>query len=196
MDMIQWKNKPEHAKVQEDEIEMIAGKDTNLFNSPSGTFSCADFPFAYKVMEGDFYVKCKVTPNFTSLYDLGSIVVWENDNCWIKFAYENSDAGYPAIISIVTNIYSDDCNGPQVEGDVWLQIFRKNNTFALHYSQDGECWNLARIFNLSMAEEVCVGVSAQCPMGKECKVVFLNFEVGKEVPENIRNVNEQKESNQ
>ncbi len=92
----QWKNKPNKTMVQDDLIEMVAPKDTNLFNSPNGTFSCENFPFLYDEIEGDFSVKCQVSPEFVSLYDLGSIVVWENDDRWIKFAYENSDVGLSA----------------------------------------------------------------------------------------------------
>ena len=185
----QWKDKPNKTMVQDDLIEMVAPKDTNLFNSPNGTFSCENFPFLYDEIEGDFSVKCQMRPEFVSPYDLGSIVVWENRDRWIKFAYENSDVGYPAIVSVVTEQYSDDCNGPEMRGTVWLQICRRGNTFALHYSKDNKLWNLARIFRLSMASKVCVGLSAQCPAGEQCKVTFWNFEISNTVPENIRNVN-------
>lgn len=185
---MKWMNKPTCATVQGDCIEMTAPKGTNLFNSPLGTFRCADFPFSYEEVEGDFAVKCKIASDFENLYDLGSLVCWECEEKWIKFAYENSDMGQPAIVSVVTDQYSDDCNGPVMTGDVWLQICRKDNAFALHYSQDGLKWSLARIFHLEMAKKVCIGVSAQCPMGEKCEVRFSNFEISKDVPQNIRSI--------
>jgi regulation of enolase protein 1 (concanavalin A-like superfamily) len=166
---------------------MIAAKETNLFNCPSGSFKFNNFPFYYKRYQGDFVVRCKITPEFKAMYDLGSIVVLENDNTWIKFAYENTDNGYPALVSVVTKDYSDDCNGVRVEGSMWLQVVRKGNVFALHFSEDKEKWSLARIFRLDMSNEVYVGISAQCPLGAGCKVIFESLEICKNVWPNIRN---------
>ncbi len=181
-----WINQPDIFEVTENRITMVAPKNTNLFNSPSGTFQCADFPYYYSKWQGDFVVRCQITPAFKALYDLGSIVVWENEQRWIKFAYENTDNGYPAMVSVVTQDYSDDCNGSYCEGSIWMQISRQKYTFALHFSEDKKKWLLARICRLPMSESVLVGLSAQCPMGENCKVVFEHFEISPNTYSDIR----------
>ena len=156
---------------------MTAGKGTNLFNSPSGYFKCCDFPFYGTEVTGDFIMTCRIVPAFSTMYDLGCLVVWENEDKWIKFAYELTDSGEPAIVSIQTDEYSDDCNGPLMEGACWFRISRKDNVFALHYSQDKECWKLARIFRMEMNEKIAIGISAQCPSGEGVTMEFGGLEV-------------------
>ena len=182
----QWDNEPERYEITDNRITMSAKQDTNLFNSMGSSYKCNNFPYYYTEYEGDFLIRCKVSVNFANLYDLGSIVVYGDEDRWIKLAYENSDTGHPAIVSIVTNITSDDCNGEKVEGSVWLQIMRKDNVFALHYSKDKVAWSLVRIFRLELAHKVKVGVSAQCPIGKSCNVRFEGLEVIENPYEDMR----------
>lgn len=164
----------------ENEMMIIkAQKDTNLFNAMSGAWKCTTFPYCYTKMTGDFFARCRVEVEFRSLYDLGALVIYENEDRWIKLAFENSDIGAPAIVSVVTEETSDDCNGQSVEGNaVWLQICRQGDTFALHYSIDGLNWKLVRIFRLKMQDQVMVGISAQCPTGDGCVASFTKLEIG------------------
>lgn len=60
----------------------------------------------------------------------------------------------------------------EVDGDfvlrskVWLQLARKDNVFAVHYSLDGENYKMARICSLPMQKKIQVGLAAQSPVGK------------------------------
>jgi regulation of enolase protein 1 (concanavalin A-like superfamily) len=135
----------------------------------------------------NFVIRCKVSPEFKALYDLGSIVVYDNTNKWIKFAYENSDSGNPAMVSVITDGVSDDCNGEKIyEEGVWMQIIRKSNNFSLHYSKDKVAWTLVRIFQLDMKDEIKLGISAQSPMGDRCIVKFEDLEIMENAYINIR----------
>ena len=174
---LSWITPPLESQINGKTITMVAGKSTNLFNSPSGYFKCSDFPFYSTEVVGDFIATCHINPRFDKTYDLGCLIVWENDDKWIKFAYELSDSGYPAIVSIRTDVYSDDCNGPMMEEPCWLRISRKDNVFALHYSKDTKNWALARIFRMEMNECIMVGISAQCPSGEKVSVDFNEFEI-------------------
>lgn len=182
----QWRNQPEEFLQDGNRIVVTAGKGTNLFNSPGKHFKINNFPFYYINKIGDFVIRCKITPDFKALYDLGCIVVYDHEDKWIKFAYENSDAGHPAMVSVVTNETSDDCNGEKVEGYAWMQIIRKGDEFALHYSKDKEHWSLVRIFRLEMSSEIKLGISAQCPLGENCNVLFEGLEILENAFQNIR----------
>lgn len=184
----QWRQPPEEYKISENVIWMRAGKETNLFNGVSGAFKCGNFPYYFTEWEGDFRIRCKVSVEFQSVYDLGCIVIYENEDTWMKLAYENSDTGHPAIVSIVTRERSDDCNGERAEGDIWLQICRKGNMFSMHYSEDNQHWKLVRIFFLAMKPIVQVGVSVQCPTGESCLAEFRELEIGENPYEDIRNL--------
>lgn len=187
---MKWKEKPFKYQIESNKICMIADQGTNLFNSPSSDRREHTFPYWYRDFKGDFLIKCKVTPEFSSKYDQGDIIIWENKNKWIKLAYEKSDNGHPSIVSVVTNGTSDDCTGNKMTGSVWLLICRKENTFALHYSKDGIYWNMTRIFNLEMNNTVQIGISAQCPSGENCKVLFEDLSIKKNHFTDIRNLND------
>lgn len=180
-------NNPKAFECRENGIMMEAGCGTNLFNDMCSDYRTADFPFYYAMQKGDFIIRCRITPEFKACYDLGSIVVYDNQNKWIKFAFENSDAGYPAIVSVITDEVSDDCNGVKInEKGIWMQIIRKGNNFSLHYSTDKKEWVLARIFHLNMSHEIKLGISAQSPMGDSCMVKFEGLEITDNIYTNIR----------
>ena len=164
-----------NADVQQkgNQIVMKASKGTNLFNGVSGLWKCTDFPYYYTKVNGDFCFECKVSVEFKEEYDLGSLVIFDNENCWVKFAYELSDQGAPSMITVVTRDISDDCNGEPINSPfVWLSVCRQGNVFAMHYSKDKINWKLARICSVPMTDEVCVGISAQCPSGESCTAYF------------------------
>ncbi len=70
-------------------------------------------------------------------------------------------------MSVVTKGDSDDANGPNIEGDeVWLQMCRKDNAFAFHYSLDGERFFMTRFFTLPVGDTVKIGLLAQAPTGE------------------------------
>lgn len=180
-------NKPLEIKVEENVIIMKAGEKTNLFNDMCSDYKVSNFPYYYTEIEGDFTARCKVSPTFIDTYDLGSLVVFENEDKWIKLAFENSDTGKPSIVSVITDGLSDDCNGEAIgERGVWLQIVRQGNNFALHHSFDKENWKLARIFRLDMPNVVKVGLSAQSPLGKECITTFEDLEILDNIYKDIR----------
>lgn len=185
---MKWKHKPNNYLLDSNTICITADHGTNLFNSPSSNRREHNFPYWYENYTGDFIIKCKVSPDFFAKYDQGDIVIWETKDKWIKLAYKKSDNGYPSIVSVVTNGTSDDCTGPQISGPVWLLICRKENSFALHYSTDGLSWNLTRIFNLKMKVSVQIGISAQCPSGEKCTVIFEHLTIGNNPYSDIRNL--------
>jgi len=96
-------------------------------------------------------------------------MVYENKNVWAKLALENSDlpCAKPAVVSVVTNRLSDDCNGPVSDQNyMWLQISRVDDCFGLHYSADGKEYNMVRVFTLPVGDTVKVGFCAQSPTGE------------------------------
>jgi uncharacterized protein len=181
-------NNPVSYQCSDNNITIEAGKNTNLFNGMN--YKSSNFPFYYALIEGDFVIRCKVTPEFKATYDLGSIVIFDNIDKWIKFAFENADSGYPAMVSVVTNGISDDCNGEKIDiNEIWMQAIRKDNNFALHYSIDKENWKMVRSFKLDMNKKVKVGFSAQSPIGDGCISKFEGIEIMDNNYTNIRKPN-------
>ncbi len=186
-----WLNKTEIA-TKGDQIAIYAPEFSNYFNDPipeHGRFPGphGDAPFFYKEMDGDFVIQAKLRPNFQSTYDAACLMVIQNDSMWIKAAFERSDFNTNAVVSVVTNIISDDANGCNIDADsVWLQIARVGNNFAIHYSLDGQKYDMVRVFYLPIEKTVKVGIEAQCPTGEGGYRYFSNLLIEKRTVANLR----------
>lgn len=165
-------------ELEKDIIKMESGPGTKLFNAVSGYHKANNFPFYYRVHQGDFIVRCKITPEFKEVYDLGCIVIFDHQDKWIKFAYENTDTGCPTVVSVITDGVSEYFGGDRVHKEsIWMQVCRIGNCFSLHYSTDQTIWMLDKIFQLEMNQEVKVGISVQSPKGKSGICIFEDFEL-------------------
>ena len=172
-DNFKWINESE-AEYKDGVLTVYAPGHTDYFNSPvkeNGAFPelVANAPLYYTEVTGDFVFRAKGELGFVSTYDAAALLVYENENVWAKLALENSDmpCKKPAVVSVVTNRISDDCNGPVRDANhVWFQISRVDDCFAFHYSTDGVEYNMVRVFTLPVGKTVKVGFEAQSPMGE------------------------------
>lgn len=188
-----WVNESK-AEYNDGTLTVYAPEKTDYFNSPvkeNGAFPelVATASLYYTEMTGDFVFRTKVSLDFKNTYDAAALLVYENENVWAKLAFENSDmpCKKPAVVSVVTNRLSDDCNGPVVDGNsVWLQVVRVDDCFGFQYSLDGEEWNMVRVFTLPVGKTVKVGFEAQAPMGEGGNRYYTNISIENKRVENVR----------
>lgn len=188
-----WVNESS-AKYKDGVLTVYAPAQTDYFNSPvkeNGFFPnpVANASLYYTELTGDFVFKTKVSLEFKNFYDAAALLVYENENVWAKLALENSDlpCRKPAVVSVVTNRISDDCNGPVMDGNsVWFQISRVDDCFAFHYSVDGVEYNMVRVFTLPVGQTVKVGFEAQAPMGEGGNRYYSEISIENKRVENIR----------
>lgn len=192
-DNFKWINESS-AEYKNGMLTVYAPANTDYFNSPvkeNGFFPnpVANASLYYTELTGDFVFKTKVALEFKDFYDAAALLVYENENVWAKLALENSDlpCRKPAVVSVVTNRISDDCNGPVMDGNtVWFQISRVDDCFAFHYSVDGEEYNMVRVFTLPVGQTVKVGFEAQAPMSEGGNRYYSEISIENKRVENIR----------
>ncbi|MFF2907195.1 DUF1349 domain-containing protein [Paenibacillus sp. NPDC057934] len=144
-------------------------------------------PFFYTEVSGDFVMKVKVSHDFKDIYDATSIMVMKDLTVWAKSCFEFTDFNTNAVVSVVTNQTSDDANGCNIDGnEVWLQLARSGNSFAFHYSIDGEKYDMMRFFNLPVEETVKVGLLAQAPTGQGGERIYETYSLEHRTVKNIR----------
>ncbi|WP_164544976.1 DUF1349 domain-containing protein [Antribacter gilvus] len=117
---------------------------------------------------GDFMLAAHVDVEFRSTFDAGALIVWADDDAWLKLCAELSPDGTARVVSVVTRGLSDDVNHWPVPGTgVHLRVARLGRAFALHASADGRTWDLARYLDLGVPQDVPVraGLLAQSPTG-------------------------------
>jgi regulation of enolase protein 1 (concanavalin A-like superfamily) len=120
-------------------------------------------------------------------FDAGALVIWADPDHWAKLCFEFSPRGEAMVVSVVTNDYSDDCNGTVVTADaVWLRISRIGAGWAFHSSIDGSDWAFVRLFRLHTDAPVTVGFLAQAPMGDTAVARFDEIRYAETVPADLR----------
>ncbi len=184
----QWMNPPEAFRVMNNSIQVAAGKGTDFFNNPENGEVTATAPLLFREVSGDFVATTLVKPNFSDTWNAAALMVHADSVNWIKLAFENSDATGKSIVTVVTRGVSDDANGVILEkrDAVWLRMIRKGDTFAMHWSEDGNAYKMARLSKLPAAEKVKVGMEAQCPAGEGTTHEFLYFSMENKTVKDLR----------
>lgn len=179
MALTTWINQPKAWSESNNSIRIEARGSTDLFIDAQGRSRQNNAPLLCQAIEGDFRITCRLRPDFISTYDAGALVVFQDGEHWIKYAFEMTDLGYTSLVSVVTNGISDDCNGEPFHEAVWLRITRKGNVWGLHFSADGIAWMMSRYFAFDMEPILHVGLLAQSPMGDGCVVDFSSVRIEK-----------------
>jgi regulation of enolase protein 1 (concanavalin A-like superfamily) len=176
---LRWNEHPSDAREESGALLLTALPETDIFVNPETGDKVMDAPFYHAPVTGDFTLRVKASRDFVSTYDACAILMLDHNTCWAKLCFEYTDLGHRAIVTVVTNGTSDDANGVVVDGDtVWLQLARKGNLFAMHYSYDGKEFQMARFFALPCGETVKLGFVAQSPTGNGgvCRYAETVFE--------------------
>lgn len=185
----QWTIETQY-EVVEDGIHIYAPAKTDYFVNPADGKVQTDAPFFYKEVEGDFVLRAKVSHDFVSTYDACVLLALENEKLWAKACFEYTDLGTNSVVTVMTNERSDDANGVDVDGnEIWLQLSRQDDLFAIHYSQDGKEFKMARLCHLPMQKKIKVGLEAQSPTGNGGTRRFSNVSLELRSLEDIRNGN-------
>lgn len=172
---LKWLSKSEF-EVISNGIKIYAPKNTDYFVDPISGEVKANAPFLYQEVTGDFVFKAKVHHDFIDTYDACVLLALDNEKLWAKACLEYSDFNTHTIVSVMSNQISDDANHLNIEqNEIWLQLSRKGNMFAIHYSYDGETYYMARLTYLPMTETIKVGFEAQSPIGNGGMRYFTNI---------------------
>ncbi len=193
MDFREWKWLNESRITEADgELTITAPAKTDWFNNPvpeHGVLPApvANAPFFYTEVKGDFVFRAKVRPDHRYTYDACALMVISDEKMWAKAAFEKTDFGTKAAVCVVTNQVSDDANGCNINQDeVWLQIVRVGDVFCVHYSLDGERFDMVRLFTLPVGESVKVGLEAQSPAGEGGLRYYSNLSLEQRTVCNLR----------
>lgn len=188
-----WLNQSTITK-SEKRIEIFAPKESDFFcnNGAVGDEgitpeSLSNAPFYYTEVTGEFIMRVKVSHDFKDIYDSSSIMVMQDMTHWAKACFELTDFNTHAVVSVVTKDQSDDANGCNIDGDsVWLQVCRSGQSFAFHYSIDGNSYYMMRFFNLPAEKTLKVGLLAQAPTGSGGIRIYEDLTIEKRKVKNIR----------
>ena len=184
---LQWLNQPTY-RLENRSLFVVADSGTDFFNNPEDGTITGTAPLIYILADGDFVARARVRPDFSAMWNAVALMVYIDSTNWIKFAFENSDATGPGIVTVVTKGVSDDANGPVLNEyeDVWLKLVRKGDVYSMLWSLDDKEYKMARLTTMSSVDSVKIGVEVQCPVGEVATHEILYFGVEKKTVQNLR----------
>ena len=188
MDAMQWLNQPAQFDISDNVLQIITAKGTDYFNNPEDSSITATAPFLHTDIQGDFVAKALVQPDFSSMWNAVCLMVYIDSLHWIKFAFENSDATGPSVVSVVTRNVSDDSNGAILNDheSIWLKLIRKGDVYSMLWSSDDVEYKMARLSRMPPATKVKIGIEAQCPVGTSASHQVLSFSVVNKTVDDLR----------
>ena len=185
---LEWANEPEEYGIQGGELVVVATKGTDFFINPEDMSNTATAPVLFKEITGDFVATACVSPDLSSVWNAAGLLLRINDENWVKFVFENSDATGPSIVTVTTRKISDDANGVRLSDNskIWLKLSRKGNNYAMHWSEDGTEYKMARLSAMSASDPVKIGLEAQCPVGENATHTFHYFSIESKTVTDLR----------
>lgn len=181
-------NTPQY-KINGDKINIKSGEKTDFFNAPDGSISTASAPLLLKMIDNTkpFTFIAKVKPQFVNTYDAGTIYIFQDENTWLKFAFEMDERGKTRLVSVRTFDFSDDNNHDAItQEDVYMKISSDTKNIGFYYSLDGQLWQLVRLCRNDYRSNVFIGISSQSPIGNGINTEFTEIMLTEEHVENFR----------
>ena len=172
-DGMAWLNEPAEWSFDDRGRLTIVPEAVSDFFRPYGEEPNDNACLLYKEVAGDFTAVTKTSAVLAGFGDAGALTVRASEALWAKVCVERSPIGEVAMVSVVTDRFSDDANSERLErAECYLRLTRKGHVFGMHYSLDGNTWRFVRCFALEMPETVMVGVHAQAPFQGGCRATF------------------------
>jgi hypothetical protein len=171
-----WRNPPVDWKMKDGVLTIQSAAKTDWYAAPTGYPGVAATPVLLFPAPKDFWFSAKVSVDFKAQFDAGALILYIDEQNWVKFAFESQDGKTGAIVSVVTRGLSDDNTGAPIEGNsVYLKVSRTSNALFLLYSTDGKKWNVTRAFSLGPDKPMQFGFSSQSPTGSGATATFSDI---------------------
>ncbi len=156
---------------KDNKVVFKAGEKTDYFSDPNGKLSNTTAPILLTQVDNSkpFTFTAKVTPDFSGndVYNAGVLYIYVNDSFFQKLCYEQDEREKHRIVSVRTINTSDDNNHDIVtQPHVYMKISSDTKTIASYYSLDNKNWQMVRLYENNYPDELWLGISTQCPMGK------------------------------
>ncbi len=165
-------------QINKNKVEINSGPKSDFFIDPNGKdkYSNALMLLTQVNNKKPFTFIAKVSPEFSETYDAGAIYLFENNEKWLKLAFEMDERKLTRIVTVRTNDTSDDNNHDViVQKTAFLKISSNVQCIGYYYSTDSINWQLVRLYKNDFPSTTYIGISSQSPLGNGIKTTFENL---------------------
>ncbi len=173
-----WFSEPTHWSFEGTALSVTTDPKTDFWRKTHYGFIRDNGHFMYDAVTADFVAKVKVVGRYQALYDQAGLMLRADEFNWLKCGIEYVDGGQLAS-AVVTRDFSD-WSVTALAGNpeaCWFKLTRTGDTVEVHYSLDGENYQLLRLAHLPLPASVQIGPMCASPDGDGFKVEFEDFSV-------------------
>lgn len=179
-----WTPRPLPYKMENGRIEITTQPETDLWKETMNHSSCVNAPvLQMKTSAPNFAFTVKAAWQSSRLYDQCGLVMYLNENTWLKASVEREDDEISHLGSVATNHVFSDWACADVDASVcemWYRLTRNGSDFTVEYSKDGKKFSMLRMCHMWECEgDVSFGLYACSPRDSSFMAVFteLDFQV-------------------
>jgi regulation of enolase protein 1 (concanavalin A-like superfamily) len=175
---MQWRNEPKQWAYRDDVLEVTVDGATDFWHTTGYGYLRDNGHLYGESVPGDVIVSVRVDGQYRDQYDQAGVMAWVDQDHWLKAGIEMFD-GLRRLSTVVTTGRSSWAFATLPEGTstIWLRMQRKREAVEVHYSLDGEQYELASLVYLPEGREAHVGVMCAAPEGNGFPVSFRDFTV-------------------
>lgn len=175
-----WFNEPKRHVVTRNRVEITTEPDSDFWqNTYYGFNHDSAHVLSIPTKEKFFTFTVKTEFDSTALFDQCGVVIYINNENWVKTGVEYFNEDISMLGSVVTNIGFSDwatMNTAAAVKTAWYRVSRRESDYYIEYSLDGVDFKQMRMLHLSEGgEEINVGLMACSPRQSSFKAVFTEM---------------------
>ena len=167
---------PGDVNFKNNTLTITAPKGADIFTETDGGSPSDSVPRVLFQPKGDFIFSAKITGDFKSAYDGGSLLVYSDKGNWAKLLFEQAKSGKLVVSTTVAKPAGDDAyHSIEKAQSFYLKIARAKDMFVFYSSEDGVTWNYLRSFGLKTTTPIKIGIMSQSPVGDKFTGIFSDI---------------------
>jgi regulation of enolase protein 1 (concanavalin A-like superfamily) len=174
-----WINQPRVFSLESDRLILFTDPETDFWQQTYYGFRNDNAHAFLCEIQEDFTFTVKTEFETTLQYDQCGILLYQDNENWMKASAEYEDKDYARLGAVVTNLgYSDwaTTDIPATVNVVWYRLSRRSQDFYLEFSYDGKQFQQMRMFHMHHPIPVArTGIYACSPLKSSFKAVFSAF---------------------
>jgi len=177
-----WINPPQKFRLQNGVLEIQTDPETDFWQKTHYGFSKANAPAFLTKIEGDSTFSVKTRFQTQNRYDQCGVLLYIDDENWVKVSVEHENENFARLGSVVTNLgYSDwaTTDIPFPVNEMGYRLSLKGQDVFIEYAEKGAGFKQMRICHLHKpVEGAGIGVYACSPLKSSFEAVFSELSLG------------------
>lgn len=177
-----WINPPQNFTLENIDLRIQTEPETDFWQRTHYGFSKANAPAFLTSIDGDFTFSVKTGFKTKNRYDQCGVLLYIDDENWVKVSVEHENELIARLGSVVTNLGFSDWATTDISvliSEIWYNLSLKKQDVYIEYSLSGKDYKQMRILHIHKpVEGVKIGVYACSPLHSSFEAVFSNFNIG------------------